>query len=150
MWSRGRKNVERSMRFYSCCGKRFLDVGLSAVALLVLAPLLAIVALVVYLKLGAPILFRQPRPGLRGKLFTLYKFRTMTDVYDAQGNLLSDAERLTRLGRFLRSMSLDELPELFNVLKGEMSLVGPRPLRVIPRSKCAATKLNPVLRAGRK
>ncbi|GIL15955.1 MAG: sugar transferase [Chloroflexota bacterium] len=116
--------------FYRHHFKRFFDLVTSLGALLVFCPLLVAVALIVRMKLGAPILFRQPRPGLRGKLFTLYKFRTMTDVYDAQGNLLSDAERLTRLGRFLRSMSLDELPELFNVLKGEMSLVGPRPLLV--------------------
>jgi len=118
------------MNFYTRFGKRSLDLGLSLSALLLLAPLLVILALFVRVKLGAPILFRQRRPGLHGKLFTLYKFRTMTDARDAQGNLLPDAQRLTAFGRFLRSASLDELPELFNVLKGEMSLVGPRPLLI--------------------
>jgi lipopolysaccharide/colanic/teichoic acid biosynthesis glycosyltransferase len=128
MSSRERKNIERSMNFYTRFGKRSLDLGLSLSALLLLAPLLVILALFVRVKLGAPILFRQRRPGLHGKLFTLYKFRTMTDARDAQGNLFPDAQRLTAFGRFLRSASLDELPELFNVIKGEMSLVGPRPL----------------------
>jgi len=96
--------------------------------LVLLLPPLALVALLVRVKLGSPVLFRQLRPGLRCQPFTLYKFRTMTDARDAQGRLLPDAERLTRLGRFLRSTSADELPELFNVLKGDMSLVGPRPL----------------------
>lgn len=108
--------------------KRALDV-IGAIFLLVLiAPVIVTVALLVRFNLGKPVLFRQQRPGLRAKPFTIYKFRTMTDVHDNQGNLLPDAERLTPLGRFLRSTSLDELPELFNVLKGEMSLVGPRPL----------------------
>lgn len=99
-------------------------------ALLFLAPFLLALAFLVRLKLGAPVLFRQQRPGLHGKPFTLYKFRTMTDARDAQGALLPDAQRLTPFGRFLRSTSLDELPEFFNVLKGDMSLVGPRPLPV--------------------
>jgi lipopolysaccharide/colanic/teichoic acid biosynthesis glycosyltransferase len=97
-------------------------------ALLLLSPVLAVLAVLVRLKLGSPVLFRQQRSGLHGKPFTLVKFRSMTDRRDGQGNLLPDAERLTRFGRFLRASSLDELPELWNVLKGEMSLVGPRPL----------------------
>jgi lipopolysaccharide/colanic/teichoic acid biosynthesis glycosyltransferase len=114
--------------FYQRKGKRILDLSLTVPALIVLSPLLALIALLVRVLHGSPVLFRQQRPGLHGKPFTMYKFRTMTDARDAEGNLLSDAERLTRFGRFLRSTSLDELPELFNVVKGEMSLVGPRPL----------------------
>lgn len=110
--------------------KRLFDLWVTLPALFALAPLLLIIALLVRLKLGAPVLFRQQRPGLHGKPFTLYKFRTMTDARDTEGNLLPDGERLTPFGRFLRSTSLDELPELFNVLKGDMSLVGPRPLLV--------------------
>jgi len=108
--------------------KRAFDFGAGLLALILLSPLLALIASLVRLKLGSPVLFRQQRPGLHGKLFTIYKFRTMTDARDAQGNLLPDAKRLTRFGLFLRSASLDELPGLFNVLKGDMSLVGPRPL----------------------
>ena len=108
--------------------KRLLDVTVALVALLMLAPLLAALALLIRWKLGTPIIFLQRRPGLHGKPFTLYKFRTMTHERDEQGNLLPDEQRLTRLGRLLRSTSLDELPELWNVLKGDMSLVGPRPL----------------------
>lgn len=108
--------------------KRFIDVGVTILALGLLSPVLLIIALLVRFKHGSPILFRQQRPGLDGKPFTLYKFRTMTDARDAEGNLLPDAERLTSFGRFLRRTSLDELPELINVLKGDMSLVGPRPL----------------------
>ncbi len=108
--------------------KRAFDLTLALLALTVLSPMIGLIALLVWFNLGAPVLFRQPRPGLHGTTFTLYKFRTMTDARDAQGNLLPDAERLTPIGRFLRSASLDELPELFNVLKGDMSLVGPRPL----------------------
>ncbi len=108
--------------------KRLFDFTVAALALLLLSPLLGLLALLVRLKLGSPVLFRQQRPGLHGKPFTLSKFRTMTDKRDAQGNLLPDAERLTKFGKFLRASSLDELPELWNVLKGEMSLVGPRPL----------------------
>ena len=113
---------------YSRFGKRLFDLALTLPALVVLAPVLLLLALLIRLKLGTPVLFRQQRPGLHGNPFTIYKFRTMTDARDAQGRLLPDAERLTRFGRFLRSTSLDELPELLNVLKGEISLVGPRPL----------------------
>ena len=114
-------------RAYTQWGKRLLDVLLASLALLVFAPLLISVALCVRVWLGAPVLFRQQRPGLRGQPFILLKFRTMTDGRDGQGRLLPDAERLTAFGRFLRSTSLDELPELLNVLKGDMSVVGPRP-----------------------
>jgi len=113
---------------YSRRGKRLLDLGLVIPALLVLSPVIVLSALLVRIKLGTPVLFCQRRPGLRGRPFILYKFRTMTDARDAAGNLLPDAKRLTRFGKFLRSASLDELPELWNVLKGDMSLVGPRPL----------------------
>lgn len=108
--------------------KRFFDIIASALGLLLLAPVIAVVALQIRRKLGSPVLFRQARPGKGGKPFEMIKFRTMRDEIDADGNPLPDAERLTRLGQFLRSSSLDELPELWNVLKGEMSLVGPRPL----------------------
>src|SRR6266487_6431115 len=113
---------------YRRWGKRLLDIAIAAPAIAFLSFVLATTALLVRLKLGSPILFRQQRPGLQGKTFTMFKFRTMTDTRDGSGNLLSDADRLTSFGRFLRSTSLDELPELINVLKGEMSLVGPRPL----------------------
>lgn len=108
--------------------KRLMDLCLTCLALILLSPLLLLIALLVRIGLGSPVLFKQQRPGYLGRPFFIYKFRTMTDERDAQGNLLPDAKRLTRLGRFLRSTSLDELPELFNVLRGEMSLVGPRPL----------------------
>ena len=108
--------------------KRVLDVLVAAVVLVVLSPLLAAIALLVRIFLGSPVLFRQVRPGYKERPFTCLKFRTMTDKRDANGNLLPDGDRLTRLGRLLRSTSLDELPELINVLRGEMSLVGPRPL----------------------
>ncbi len=109
-------------------GKRLFDLLGATLLLALLAPLLALLALCVRLKLGAPVVFRQQRPGLHGRPFVLYKFRTMTDRRDAAGALLPDAERLTPFGRWLRSSSLDELPELINVLQGAMSLVGPRPL----------------------
>jgi lipopolysaccharide/colanic/teichoic acid biosynthesis glycosyltransferase len=110
--------------------KRVLDITASALGLLVLSPVLLVTALLVAAKLGAPVLFVQDRVGRGGRLFRLYKFRTMTDERGADGHLLPDSERLTRFGRFLRSTSLDELPELWNVLKGDMSMVGPRPLLV--------------------
>jgi sugar transferase EpsL len=108
--------------------KRLFDLLLTSIGLVVISPILLILALLVLTCHGFPVLFRQVRPGYRARLFTMYKFRTMRDDHDQQGNLLPDEDRLTPLGRFLRSTSLDELPELFNVLRGEMSLVGPRPL----------------------
>ena len=108
--------------------KRGIDIAASGLLLIVLSPLMLTLAVLVWRKLGRPVLFRQVRPGLHGKPFVMYKFRTMTDARDAQGNLLPDSERLTPFGKWLRATSLDELPELFNVLKGDMSLVGPRPL----------------------
>jgi sugar transferase EpsL len=110
--------------------KRASDVVVSGILLLALLPCLALLWLLVKWKLGSPAIFRQPRPGLRGVPFTIYKFRTMTDARDAAGNLLPDDARMTKFGDLLRTLSLDELPELFNVLTGKMSLVGPRPLRM--------------------
>ncbi len=110
--------------------RRLVDVAVAGVATVVLAPVILLVAVLIRLRLGSPVLFRQPRPGLGGRPFELLKLRTMTDARDAAGALLPDAARLTRFGRFLRRTSLDELPELVNVLRGEMSLVGPRPLLV--------------------
>lgn len=108
--------------------KRLFDLLTSALALIVLSPVLALTALLVRIQLGGPILFRQQRPGYKGRPFHIFKFRTMIDRFAPDGSLLPDAERLTRFGRVLRSTSLDELPELFNILRGEMSVVGPRPL----------------------
>jgi len=108
--------------------KRLFDFLISFVALLFLMPIFLLIALLVRVKIGSPIFFIQLRPGLHGKAFSVIKFRTMNNSFSATGELLSDAERLTRFGRFLRTTSLDELPELWNVIKGDMSLVGPRPL----------------------
>ncbi|MCL4263424.1 MAG: sugar transferase [Anaerolineae bacterium] len=113
---------------YRKIGKRWFDFIVALTAVILLLPLWLILTLLVRFKLGAPVLFRQQRPGWHGRPFFILKFRTMTNGRDAAGNLLPDADRLTPFGRFLRSTSLDELPELLNVLKGEMSLVGPRPL----------------------
>lgn len=113
---------------YARYGKRVVDLVLTLPALILLAPLIFLLALLIRRELGAPVFFRQERPGKDGALFTIVKFRTMNDQTDAAGVLLPDEARLTGLGRFLRRTSLDELPELFNVLRGEMSLVGPRPL----------------------
>lgn len=115
--------------------KRCLDFLLSLAALIILSPVLLLVAILVCCKLGSPILFKQKRAGLHEKIFCMYKFRTMTDAKDADGNLLPDEVRLTKFGKLLRSTSLDELPELFNILKGDMAIVGPRPLLVqyLPR-----------------
>lgn len=115
--------------------KRILDIISSLLAIIILSPLLAVTAVLVKTKLGTPVLFRQERPGKDEKIFTLMKFRTMTDERDENGELLPDEVRLTKFGKFLRSTSIDELPELFNILKGDMSVIGPRPLLVeyIPR-----------------
>lgn len=110
--------------------KRMFDFILSLLALIILSPLLLLLGILVLIKLGKPIIFKQQRPGLNEEIFTMYKFRTMKDLIDSEGRSLSDEERLTRFGKFLRSTSLDELPELWNVVKGDMSLVGPRPLLV--------------------
>ncbi len=113
---------------YRALGKRLLDLVLVILALLILSPLFMGIAVLVRLKLGSPIFFRQQRPGFKGRPFRMLKFRTMTNDRDANGALLPDEKRLTPFGQFLRSTSLDELPELINVLRGQMSLVGPRPL----------------------
>jgi lipopolysaccharide/colanic/teichoic acid biosynthesis glycosyltransferase len=108
--------------------KRLMDVFIGGAALLLLAPLMAVIALVIWLAMGRPVLFRHVRPGYKARPLVLLKFRTMNNLCDAQGRPLSDAERLTSLGKLLRRLSLDELPQLWNVLRGDMSLVGPRPL----------------------
>src|ERR1700720_3643419 len=108
--------------------KRWFDCLAAAAGLIVLAPVLGVIALAIRLTMGKPVIFKQQRPGWYGRPFILYKFQTMTDAHNAEGELLPDLERLTRLGRALRRTSLDELPELLNVIKGDMSLVGPRPL----------------------
>ena len=120
---------------YEALVKRPLDIVLSGIALTLLLPAMGGVALMVRCNLGSPLLFKQQRPGLDEKIFTIHKFRTMTDKKDRNGELLSDGERLTKFGKWLRGTSLDELPELFNILKGDMSIVGPRPLLVeyLPR-----------------
>ncbi|WP_039043123.1 sugar transferase [Sporosarcina sp. ZBG7A] len=116
--------------FYRRFVKRPMDFVLSLIAIIVLSPVLLIVAVLVRMKLGSPVLFKQQRPGLNEEIFMMYKFRTMTDGRDAQGELLPDSVRLAKFGKLLRSTSLDELPELFNILQGNMSIVGPRPLLV--------------------
>ena len=110
--------------------KRILDFILSLLAIIILSPVMLIIYILVRIKLGKPAIFKQQRPGKNEKIFTLYKFRTMTDEKDEDGNLLPDEKRLTKFGKMLRSTSLDELPELFNILKGDMAIVGPRPLLV--------------------
>ena len=110
--------------------KRFMDFLIAALSIIIFSPLLIILAILVRIKLGGPVIFKQERPGLNGKVFKLYKFRTMTDAKDENGNLLDDEYRLTSFGKKLSSPSLDELPELYNILKGDMSIVGPRPLLV--------------------
>lgn len=115
---------------YKNCIKRLLDILLSLIGIILLCWLYLILFILVRVKLGSPVLFKQQRPGKNEKIFTLYKFRTMTDARDENGDLLPDEVRLTAFGKMLRSTSLDELPELFNILKGDMSLIGPRPLLV--------------------
>jgi sugar transferase EpsL len=110
--------------------KRLLDLLLAVLGLILISPILILIAVLIRWRLGRPVLFRQIRPGYKGQLFAVYKFRTMAEIHDDQGALLPDEQRLSRLGRMLRSFSLDELPEFFNVLRGEMSVVGPRPLLV--------------------
>lgn len=116
--------------FYEKYIKRPQDFCCALAAIIVLSPIMAVTAVLVRVKLGSPVIFKQERPGLHGKIFTLYKFRTMTDTKDRNGNLLPDEVRLTKFGKMLRSTSLDELPELINMLKGDMAVVGPRPLLV--------------------
>lgn len=111
--------------------KRFLDIIISLCGLIILSPIILIVAILVRIKLGSPVIFKQERPGKNEKIFKLYKFRSMSDKKDENGKLLPDSERLTKFGKILRATSLDEIPELVNILKGEMSLIGPRPLSVM-------------------
>ncbi|MDV4776268.1 sugar transferase, partial [Enterococcus faecium] len=120
----------RKKTFYQLFGKRILDILLSGIALIVLSPIILIVGFLVRIKLGSPIIFKQERPGKSEKIFSMYKFRTMTDETDHNGEYLPDEIRLTKFGKMLRATSLDELPELWNILKGDMSIVGPRPLLV--------------------
>lgn len=123
------KDVKMNI-FYRKFGKRLLDILLSLIALIILSPLLLIISILIYFKLGSPIFFTQERPGKDEIIFNLIKFRTMTNEKDEDGELLPDSVRLTNFGKFLRASSLDELPELWNILKGDMSIVGPRPLLV--------------------
>lgn len=116
--------------FYKRYVKRLMDFTLSLMAIIVLSPILLLVAILVRVKLGGPVLFKQERPGLNKKIFMMYKFRTMTDERDESGELLPNHIRLTKFGKILRSTSLDELPELINILKGDMSIIGPRPLLI--------------------
>lgn len=133
--SKGKKIVPHKKKFYEKYVKRPQDLLCALLALIVLSPVLLITAFLVRVKLGSPVLFKQKRPGLNGKIFTLYKFRTMIDARDKDGNLLPDEVRLTKFGKLLRSTSLDELPELLNILFGDIAVIGPRPLLVeyLPR-----------------
>lgn len=136
MQTKIKRNIEPTVQLSSRGGtyrryfKRPMDFILSFIAIIVLSPVLLVIGILVKVKLGTPVIFKQRRPGLNEKLFTLYKFRTMTDEKDENGELLQDEKRLTKFGAMLRSTSMDELPELFNILKGDMSIVGPRPLLV--------------------
>ena len=122
--------MQHKAGFYEKCIKRLLDIVLSGAALVILSPVLLITAVLVRIKLGSPVIFTQERPGKDEKVFKLHKFRSMTDARDENGNLLPDKERLTRFGAKLRSLSIDELPELWDIFRGKMSIVGPRPLLV--------------------
>lgn len=122
--------MKQKETFYEKFIKRIQDLILSLIALILLSPLFLIVSIIVKAKLGSPVIFVQKRPGLNGKIFKLYKFRTMIDEKDAYGKLLPDAERLTKVGKRLRALSLDELPELWNIIRGDMAIVGPRPLLI--------------------
>lgn len=122
--------MKKKCGIYECLIKRMLDIVLSGVACILLSPVILIVAILVRIKLGTPVIFKQERPGKDEKIFRLYKFRTMTDELDGDGRPMSDEIRLTKFGQLLRSTSLDELPELWNIVKGDMSIVGPRPLLV--------------------
>ena len=123
--------AQRKRGFYEKYIKRIFDIVLSGLALIILSPVIAIVALLVRVKLGSPVIFKQDRPGLNEKIFKMYKFHSMTDDRDENGELLPDEDRLPSFGKKLRSTSLDELPELVNIFKGDMSIVGPRPLSVV-------------------
>lgn len=133
--SKTKRVVPHEKKFYEKYVKRPQDMLCALLALIVLSPVLLITAFLVRVKLGSPVIFKQKRPGLDGKIFTLYKFRTMTDARDQDGNLLPDEVRLTKFGKLLRSTSLDELPELLNILFGDLAVIGPRPLLVeyLPR-----------------
>lgn len=139
--------MKKKKGIYQRYFKRPLDFLLALFLIIILSPLLLIIAILVRIKLGSPVIFKQQRPGLNEKIFTLYKFRTMTDEKNDKGELLQDSERLTKFGKFLRSTSLDELPELFNILKGDMSFIGPRPLLVeyLPYYKDCERKRHSVL-----
>ena len=130
MQSEVKEEAKVNKEIYRRFLKRPMDFILSLMAIIILSPVLIVVAILVRFKLGSPVLFKQKRPGLNEKIFTMYKYRTMTDEKDENGELLPDSVRLTKFGRMLRSTSLDELPELFNILKGDMSIVGPRPLLI--------------------
>ena len=121
------KKFKRKVTFYEKYIKRLLDFFCALLAIVVLSPIMLVIALLVRIKLGSPVIFKQKRPGLNEKIFTMYKFRTMTDEKDENGKLLPDEVRMTKFGNMLRHTSLDELPEVFNIVRGEMTLVGPRP-----------------------
>jgi sugar transferase EpsL len=134
------KLSDKTQTFYQARGKRWLDLAFALPMLILLSPLLASLAIVIRWKLGSPVLFRQKRPGKLGRIFTIYKFRSMTDETDSNGNPLPDDRRLGRFGQFLRASSLDELPELWNIVQGTMSFVGPRPLMTEYLSRYSPTQ----------